>query len=117
MCLVSHRSGPEVSAQDLTEDEEAEAVDEDVVDDVTAEDEDDEAEVEDDENAELVSDVSKNTNNTNITHQYNCTLWYLLLCSLIKHVSCELTTSCLLFLLVLFLISNHMLSVWCETWN
>ncbi len=45
-----------MSAQDLTEDEEAEAVDEDVVDDVTAEDEDDEAEVEDDENAELVSD-------------------------------------------------------------
>lgn len=42
-------------AQDLTEDEEAEAVDEDVVDDVTTEDEDDEAEVEDDENAELVS--------------------------------------------------------------
>lgn len=41
------------SAQDLTEDEEAEAVDEDVVDDVT--DEDDEAEVEDDDNAELVS--------------------------------------------------------------
>lgn len=48
-------SGPEVSAQDLTEDEEAEAVDEDIVDDVTAEDEDDEAEVEDDENTELVS--------------------------------------------------------------
>uniref|UniRef100_A0A3B5KQE8 Translocon-associated protein subunit alpha n=1 Tax=Xiphophorus couchianus TaxID=32473 RepID=A0A3B5KQE8_9TELE len=47
-------SGPAVSAQDLTEDEEAEAVDEDVVDDVTAEDEDDEAEVEDDENTELV---------------------------------------------------------------
>lgn len=44
-----------MNAQDLTEDEEAEAVDEDVVDDVTAEDEDDEAEVEDDENAELVS--------------------------------------------------------------
>lgn len=44
-----------MSAQDLTEDEEAEAVDEDVVDDVTAEDEDDEAEVEDDENVELVS--------------------------------------------------------------
>lgn len=43
-----------MSAQDLTEDEEAEAVDEDVVDDVTAEDEDDEAEVEDDENTELV---------------------------------------------------------------
>ncbi|XP_030254058.1 translocon-associated protein subunit alpha-like isoform X3 [Sparus aurata] len=55
--------GPEVSAQDLTEDEEAEAeaeaVDEDVVDDVTAEDEDDEAEVEDDENAELVSDTEE----------------------------------------------------------
>ncbi|XP_030254054.1 translocon-associated protein subunit alpha-like isoform X4 [Sparus aurata] len=54
--------GPEVSAQDLTEDEEAEAeaeaeaVDEDVVDDVTAEDEDDEAEVEDDENAELTEE-------------------------------------------------------------
>lgn len=47
--------GPEVSAQDLTEEEEAEAVDEDIVDDVTAEDEDDEAEVEDDENTELVS--------------------------------------------------------------
>lgn len=47
--------GPRVNAQDLTEDEEAEAVDEDGVDDVTAEDEDDEAEVEDDENAELVS--------------------------------------------------------------
>ncbi|XP_034561769.1 translocon-associated protein subunit alpha isoform X1 [Notolabrus celidotus] len=47
-----------VSAQDLTEDEEAEAVDEDVVDDVdvTAEDEDDEAEVEDDENAELTEE-------------------------------------------------------------
>nr|CAC86147.1 translocon associated protein alpha homolog [Tetraodon nigroviridis] len=40
-------------AQDLTEDEEAEAGDEDTVDDVTAEDEDDEAEVEDDENTEL----------------------------------------------------------------
>ncbi|XP_068604049.1 translocon-associated protein subunit alpha [Brachionichthys hirsutus] len=48
--------GPGASAQDLTEDEEAEAVDEDVVDDVTAEDEDDEAEVEDDENAELTED-------------------------------------------------------------
>ncbi|XP_033494758.1 translocon-associated protein subunit alpha isoform X1 [Epinephelus lanceolatus] len=48
--------GPVVSAQDLTEDEEAEAVDEDVVDDVTAEDEDDEAEVEDDENAELTEE-------------------------------------------------------------
>uniref|UniRef100_A0A671XB06 Translocon-associated protein subunit alpha n=1 Tax=Sparus aurata TaxID=8175 RepID=A0A671XB06_SPAAU len=60
MLLVSHQSGPEVSAQDLTEDEEAEAeaeaVDEDVVDDVTAEDEDDEAEVEDDENAELTEE-------------------------------------------------------------
>lgn len=44
-----------MSAQDLTEDEEAEAVDDDVVEDVTAEDEDDEAEVEDDENTELVS--------------------------------------------------------------
>ena len=58
--LVSRPLGPAVSAQDLTEDEEAEAVDvdEDVVDDVTAEaeDEDDEAEVEDDENTELVSD-------------------------------------------------------------
>uniref|UniRef100_A0A8D3CET1 Translocon-associated protein subunit alpha n=1 Tax=Scophthalmus maximus TaxID=52904 RepID=A0A8D3CET1_SCOMX len=43
-----------VSAQDLTEDEEAEAVEEDVVDDVT--DEDDEAEVEDDENAELTEE-------------------------------------------------------------
>ncbi|XP_074549545.1 translocon-associated protein subunit alpha [Halichoeres trimaculatus] len=48
--------GPMVSAQDLTEDEEAEAVDEDVVDDVTAEDEDDEAEVEDDETAELTEE-------------------------------------------------------------
>lgn len=52
--------GPMVGAQDLTEDEEAEAeavdVDEDVVDDVTAEDEDDEAEVEDDENAELTEE-------------------------------------------------------------
>lgn len=44
-----------MSAQDLTEDEEAETVDEDVVDDVVADDEDDEAEVEDDENTELVS--------------------------------------------------------------
>lgn len=52
---VLRPSGPEVSAQDLTEDEEAEAVDEDIVDDMTAEDEDDEAEVEDDENTELVS--------------------------------------------------------------
>ncbi|XP_008306123.1 translocon-associated protein subunit alpha isoform X2 [Cynoglossus semilaevis] len=49
--------GPDVvSAQDLTEDEEAEAVEEDHVDDATAEDEDDEAEVEDDENAELAED-------------------------------------------------------------
>ncbi|XP_071392737.1 translocon-associated protein subunit alpha isoform X1 [Centroberyx affinis] len=48
--------GPVVAAQDPTEDEEAEAVDEDVVDDVTAEDEDDEAEVEDDDNAELTED-------------------------------------------------------------
>ncbi|CAF90426.1 unnamed protein product, partial [Tetraodon nigroviridis] len=48
--------GPEVSAQDLTEDEEAEAGDEDTVDDVTAEDEDDEAEVEDDENTELTEE-------------------------------------------------------------
>ncbi|XP_020501592.1 translocon-associated protein subunit alpha [Labrus bergylta] len=48
--------GPMVSAQDLTEDEEAEAVDEDAVDDVAAEDEDDEAEVEDDENAELTEE-------------------------------------------------------------
>lgn len=55
MRTVLQPSGPEVSAQDLTEDEEAEAVDEDIVDDVTAEDEDDEAEVEDDENTELVS--------------------------------------------------------------
>lgn len=46
-------AGSAVSAQDLTEDEEA--VDEDVVDDVTAEDEDDGVEVEDDENTELVS--------------------------------------------------------------
>lgn len=45
--------GPAASAQDLTEDEEAEAVDEDIVEDVN--EEDDEAEVEDDENAELVS--------------------------------------------------------------
>ncbi|XP_075996691.1 translocon-associated protein subunit alpha [Genypterus blacodes] len=48
--------GPVASAQDLTEDEEAEAVDEDVVDDVTTEDEDDEAEVEDDDNAELTEE-------------------------------------------------------------
>lgn len=48
--------GPVASAQDLTEDEEAEAVDEDVADDATAEDEDDEAEVEDDENAELTEE-------------------------------------------------------------
>ncbi|XP_041816950.1 translocon-associated protein subunit alpha isoform X2 [Chelmon rostratus] len=48
--------GPEVSAQDLTEDEEAEAVDEDAVDEGTAEDEDDEVEVEDDENAELTEE-------------------------------------------------------------
>lgn len=48
--------GPAVSAQDLTEDEEAEAVDEDVVDDGAAEDEDDEAEVEDDENTELTEE-------------------------------------------------------------
>ncbi|XP_058474347.1 translocon-associated protein subunit alpha isoform X1 [Solea solea] len=48
--------GPAVSAQDLTEDEEAEAVDEDVVDDAAAEDEDDEAEVEDDENTELTEE-------------------------------------------------------------
>lgn len=41
-------------AQDATEDEEAAEVEEDSVDDVTAEDEDDEAEVEDDENTELV---------------------------------------------------------------
>uniref|UniRef100_A0A3Q3X0I0 Translocon-associated protein subunit alpha n=1 Tax=Mola mola TaxID=94237 RepID=A0A3Q3X0I0_MOLML len=40
----------------MTEDEEAEAVDEDVVDDVTAEDEDEEAEVEDDENTDLVKE-------------------------------------------------------------
>ncbi|KAM3860236.1 translocon-associated protein subunit alpha [Diretmus argenteus] len=49
-------NGPVVAAQDPTEDEEAEAVDEDVVDDVTAEDEDDEAEVEDDDNAELTEE-------------------------------------------------------------
>lgn len=49
-------SGPGVAAQDATEDEEAEAGEEDIVDDATAEDEDDEAEVEDDENTELVSD-------------------------------------------------------------
>lgn len=49
-------SGPAVvSGQDLTEDEEAEIPEEDVVEDAAAEDEDDEAEVEDDENAELVS--------------------------------------------------------------
>ncbi|XP_037550115.1 translocon-associated protein subunit alpha isoform X2 [Nematolebias whitei] len=46
--------GSAVSAQDLTEDEEA--VDEDVVDDVTAEDEDDGVEVEDDENTELTEE-------------------------------------------------------------
>ncbi|XP_013883008.1 translocon-associated protein subunit alpha [Austrofundulus limnaeus] len=49
-------NGPAVSAVDLTEDEEAEAVDEDVVDDVTAEDEDDGVEVEDDENTELTEE-------------------------------------------------------------
>ncbi|XP_031160706.1 translocon-associated protein subunit alpha isoform X1 [Sander lucioperca] len=50
--------GPMVSAQDLTEDEEAEAVEDDIVDDATAEaeDEDDEAEVEDDENVELTEE-------------------------------------------------------------
>ncbi|KAM6953281.1 translocon-associated protein subunit alpha isoform 1-T1 [Aplochiton taeniatus] len=49
--------GPLVAAQDATEDEEeAESVDEDVVDDVTTEDEDDEAEVEDDENTELTEE-------------------------------------------------------------
>ncbi|XP_028425151.1 translocon-associated protein subunit alpha isoform X2 [Perca flavescens] len=52
--------GPMASAQDLTEDEEAEAVEDDVVDDATAdgeaEDEDDEAEVEDDENVELTEE-------------------------------------------------------------
>ena len=53
--FVCWPTGPQASAQDLTEDEEAEAVDEDVVDDVTAEDEDEEAEVEDDENTDLVS--------------------------------------------------------------
>ncbi|KAF7212980.1 transcript variant X1 [Nothobranchius furzeri] len=47
---------PVAGAQDLTEDEEAEAVDEDVVEDVTAEDEDDEAEVEDDDNTELTEE-------------------------------------------------------------
>uniref|UniRef100_A0A8C2XRB7 Translocon-associated protein subunit alpha n=1 Tax=Cyclopterus lumpus TaxID=8103 RepID=A0A8C2XRB7_CYCLU len=52
--LSFDQSGPMASAQDLTEDEEAEAVDEDVVDDVT--DEDDEAEVEDDENVELTEE-------------------------------------------------------------
>lgn len=151
MLLVSHQSGPEVSAQDLTEDEEAEAeaeaVDEDVVDDVTAEDEDDEAEVEDDENAELVSDVSKNTSITNVTNQYNCTLWNLLLCSLQavclffftsffkvfwtffeSDVMMKCRDVLIVFLFshwtelsldgsVSFLINNHMLSVWCETWN
>ncbi|KAM4606159.1 translocon-associated protein subunit alpha isoform 2-T2 [Polymixia lowei] len=49
-------TGSGVAAQDPTEDEEAEAVDEDVVDDVTTEDEDDEAEVEDDENTELTEE-------------------------------------------------------------
>ncbi|XP_075905270.1 translocon-associated protein subunit alpha isoform X2 [Nelusetta ayraudi] len=44
------------SAQDLTEDEEAETVDEDVVDDTATEDDDDEAEVEDDENTELTEE-------------------------------------------------------------
>uniref|UniRef100_A0A8C5A7K1 Translocon-associated protein subunit alpha n=2 Tax=Gadus morhua TaxID=8049 RepID=A0A8C5A7K1_GADMO len=48
--------GPGVAAQDATEDEEAEAGEEDVVDDATAEDEDDEAEVEDDENTELTEE-------------------------------------------------------------
>lgn len=53
LCLLQGPVG--ASAQDLTEDEEAEAVDEDIVDEAAAEDEDDEAEVEDDENTELVS--------------------------------------------------------------
>lgn len=47
-------AGPLVAAQDATEDEEA--ADEDLGDDVIAED-DDEAEVEDDENTELVRSV------------------------------------------------------------
>ncbi|XP_056155118.1 translocon-associated protein subunit alpha isoform X2 [Lampris incognitus] len=48
--------GPLVAAQDPTEDEEAEAVDEDVVDEMTTEEEDDEAEVEDDDNTELTEE-------------------------------------------------------------
>ncbi|XP_062336158.1 translocon-associated protein subunit alpha isoform X1 [Osmerus eperlanus] len=48
--------GPMAVAQDATEDEEAAEVEEDSVDDVTAEDEDDEAEVEDDENTELTEE-------------------------------------------------------------
>ncbi|KAL6097480.1 translocon-associated protein subunit alpha isoform X1 [Pungitius pungitius] len=48
--------GTGASAQDLMEDEETDAVDEDVVDDVATEDEDDEAEVEDDENVELTEE-------------------------------------------------------------
>ncbi|XP_077952497.1 translocon-associated protein subunit alpha isoform X7 [Gasterosteus aculeatus] len=49
-------NGTGASAQDLMEDEETEAADEDVVDDVATEDEDDEAEVEDDENVELTEE-------------------------------------------------------------
>lgn len=56
-CSLRLCLGPGAAAQDATEDEEAEAGEEDVVDDATAEDEDDEAEVEDDENTELVSDL------------------------------------------------------------
>ncbi|XP_028289838.1 translocon-associated protein subunit alpha isoform X1 [Gouania willdenowi] len=47
---------PAVQAQDLTEDEEMEVVEEDLVYEAAAEDEDDEAEVEDDENAELTEE-------------------------------------------------------------
>ncbi|XP_034048761.1 translocon-associated protein subunit alpha isoform X2 [Thalassophryne amazonica] len=53
-----------VSAQDLTEDEEADTADEDVVDDVTAEDDDDEAEVEDDENTELTEEKDEEEDDT-----------------------------------------------------
>lgn len=65
-----------MSAQDLTEDEEAEAVDEDIVEDVTAEDEDDEAEVEDDENTELVSRLDFDQTYTQFVCIYNTQLYH-----------------------------------------
>ncbi|XP_061876735.1 translocon-associated protein subunit alpha isoform X1 [Entelurus aequoreus] len=58
--------GPLVSAQDLTEDEEVDAVEDDIVDDATAEDEDDEAEVEDDENTELTEEKEDEEEETSV---------------------------------------------------